>query len=143
MSRTEGVSIDEQIETAIAKCRSGLQAYQLAEYKAARNWLKRYRPIDESNLAQVTGYLEAFYHLSQVEDWENARAIAFTKLPVSEDQELHKQLFVWGYYRQQQTVYKALLHQIDGVVDLVWTSLSTLSNHSQTFLRLHHTGQLS
>ena len=126
MSRTQEVSIYKQIEAAIATRHSCLQAYQLAEYKAARNWLRRYRPLDESNLARVTGYLEAFYHLSRVEDWENARAIAFIRLPVSNDQELHKQLFVWGYYRQQQTVYNALLQQIDVAVDLV--CLSGLGN---------------
>ena len=119
MSTIERLSIYRQVEATISTRRSGLKAYQLAEYKAAKNWLRLYRPVDESNLAQVTGYLEAFYHLSQVEDWENAQAIAFLKSPVSNNQELHKQLFVWGYYRQQQKVYHALCHRIDGTVDLL------------------------
>ncbi|MFG6105678.1 tetratricopeptide repeat protein [Leptothoe sp. EHU-05/26/07-4] len=121
-----GLSIYEQIEATIATRRSCLHAYQLAEYKAVRNWLRRYRPVDESNLAQVTGYLEAFYHLSQVEDWENARSLAFMRSQVSNHQELHKQLFVWGYYRQQQRVYRTLFHQIDSAVDLA--CLSGLGN---------------
>lgn len=38
------------------------QPYQLAEYRAARNWLKRYRPPGEATpLEQVKGYLEAFF----------------------------------------------------------------------------------
>ena len=46
-----------------------LQPYQLAEYRAARNWLRRYRPRgDATNLEKVKGQLEAFAHLCNVED---------------------------------------------------------------------------
>ncbi|MBE9069320.1 tetratricopeptide repeat protein [Leptolyngbya cf. ectocarpi LEGE 11479] len=123
---SQSACIYEQIQAQIAARRSGLAAYQLAEYKAAKNWLRRYRPADESNLARVTGYLEAFYHLAQVEDWDNARAIATIQLPATHDQELHRQLFVWGYYRQQQRLYKSLFGQADAAMDLV--CLSGLGN---------------
>lgn len=126
MGGAKEISIDEQVEAKIATRRPHLHPAQMAEYKAARNWLRRYRPVDESNLAQVKGYLEAFYHLSQVEDWENAQAIAFMRSLISEDRELHEQLFVWGYYQQQLKVYSTLLHQIDEAVDLV--CLSGLGN---------------
>ncbi|MEL6130412.1 MAG: hypothetical protein AAFR30_10975 [Cyanobacteria bacterium J06628_4] len=66
MGGAADVSIYERVEAKIGARRSELNASQLAEYKAVRNWLRRYRPRDESNLARVRGYLEAFYHLSQV-----------------------------------------------------------------------------
>lgn len=77
-------------------------------------------------MVQVTGYLEAFYHLSQVEDWAMAQAIATIPLSAAQHLELHRQLFVWGYYRQQQRLYRALLGQVDAAMDLV--CLSGLGN---------------
>lgn len=113
------MSIQEQVAVSLVARRACLKPYQLAEYKAARNWLRRYRPADGSNLAQVTGYLEAFYHLCQAGDWANAVAIAFLREPASDERELHEWLFLWGHYPQQQQLYEALLHNVDGAVDLV------------------------
>ncbi|MEO1744473.1 MAG: tetratricopeptide repeat protein [Cyanobacteria bacterium J06629_9] len=120
------MSIQEQVTVSLAARRAHLKPYQLAEYKAARNWLSRYRPVDGSNLAQVTGYLEAFYHLCRVEDWENAVAIAFMREPTIDDRELHERLFVWGHYPQQRQLYDALLHNVDGAVD--WVCLKGLGD---------------
>ena len=98
---------------------------QLAEYKAARNWLRRYRPSSEvSQLERVRGYLEAFFHLSNVRDWESAQQLVM--MPAASDEALHRRLFVWGGYSQQKEIYEKLLYQISPTVDLV--CLSGLGN---------------
>lgn len=101
----------------------GLQPRQLAEYRAARNWLSRYRRSQVANdIGQVRGYLEAFFHLCNVADWESAYRVAIVPIKLAGDEELHRLLFVWGYYREQKKLYDALLHSVSIEMDLICLS---------------------
>lgn len=113
----------DSISAAIATRRPQLQPYQLAEYHAARNWLRRYRPGEiQDNLTRVKGYLEAFYHLCEVADWASAHQVAFAQVEGDDSQELHELLFIWGYYCEQRQLHDGLLHRVDPDVDLVCLS---------------------
>ena len=110
----------ERIGAVLAERRAELQPYQLAEYKAARNWLKRYRwQQTADNLEQVKGYLEAFFHLCNVADWESAYRVVMLPVAKAGDEELHRQLFSWGYYHEQRSIYEALRGTLSPEIDLI------------------------
>lgn len=70
-----------------------------SQYKAVVNWITRYKPaIDASNFEKVRGLIEAFYHLSEVRDWNAATEIASLRLSTPTIDSLHRQLLIWGYY---------------------------------------------
>lgn len=70
-----------------------------AQYQAVINWLTKYKPVqDASNLEKIRGYLEACYHLFQLQAWEDAIAVFSTRLNPTVNQELHAKLGTWGYY---------------------------------------------
>ncbi|NEP84532.1 MAG: tetratricopeptide repeat protein, partial [Okeania sp. SIO3B3] len=80
------------------------------QYRAVINWVTNYKcpPEVNDNLEVVKGYLEAFYHLCEVEDWERAKQILSIKVPpVGED--LKNQLHMWGYYEECIQLYSKLL----------------------------------
>ena len=84
-----------------------------AQYRAVKNWLTRYKPkLGASNLEKVKGYLEAFHHFCEVEDWERASQILFTSLETPTNQTLHNQLGDWGYYLKQIEIYSRILHKL-------------------------------
>jgi tetratricopeptide (TPR) repeat protein len=70
-----------------------------SQYKAVVNWITRYKPaIDASNFEKVRGLIEAFYHLSEVRDWNAATELASLRLSTPTIDSLHRQLLIWGYY---------------------------------------------
>jgi len=102
-----------------------------AQYKAVKNWLTMYKPKrDASNIEKVRGYLEAFHHLCEVEDWERANQILFTSLDTPTNQSLHNQLGNWGYYLQQIEVYSPILHKLTSPI-VNWGFLNGLGNAYQ------------
>ncbi len=86
--------------------------WQLAHYAAAESWLVDYRPrVDATGLEQVRGYLEAFHHCCEVEAWEVAWQIL--QIPVAPQQQLlHEQLSLWGYYQISIDLYSRLLNKL-------------------------------
>jgi tetratricopeptide (TPR) repeat protein len=74
-------------------------------YSAAEWWLTGYEPESDDNLEQVRGYLEAFYHLCEIEKWEKAAILLFIRLNTPTHAELHLQLGTWGYYSEQIEIY--------------------------------------
>ncbi|MBD2085722.1 tetratricopeptide repeat protein [Coleofasciculus sp. FACHB-542] len=87
--------------------------WKRTHYRAVVNWLTKYKPNpDANNLEKVRGYLEAFHHLCEVEAWEEADKILFTRLNTPTEQELHKQLGTWGYYREQTHLYLNILNKL-------------------------------
>lgn len=87
--------------------------WQLFHYSAVESWLLDYHPkLDASNLEKVRGYLEAFHHLCQVENWEFARTILLFS-PSLTQKKLHEQLGTWGYYQEQIELYHQLLDKLD------------------------------
>ena len=84
------------------------------QYRAVINWVTKYKCPQEinDNLEVVKGYLEAFYHLCEVGDWERAKRILDIKVPpVGED--LDTQLERWGYYEELILLYSRLLGKLD------------------------------
>jgi len=82
-------------------------------YRAVLNWLIEYKPQpDATNLEQVRGYLEAFHHLCEVEDWERASLILQMRINTPTNEELHNQLGTWGYYREQINIYERVLDKV-------------------------------
>jgi tetratricopeptide (TPR) repeat protein len=98
-------------------------AYQLldkqsSEWRNAHNtaatmWQTAYEPEpDAPNLEKVRGYLEAFHHLSQLEDWKGASEILFIRLDTPMKEELHNLLGLWCYYPEQMELYNKLLGKL-------------------------------
>ncbi|NEQ39306.1 MAG: tetratricopeptide repeat protein [Okeania sp. SIO3I5] len=88
--------------------------WKRTQYRAVVNWLTEYKPhANASNLEKVKGYLEAFYHLCQAEDWDRASQLIFIRLNTPTKQEFHKQLYTWGYYQIQIEIYTQILNFIE------------------------------
>ncbi|NER07969.1 MAG: hypothetical protein F6K17_38175, partial [Okeania sp. SIO3C4] len=80
----EGVDLSSPGELVIAKVKSQLKVqisteinhWQLGQWVAIRNWLTKYKPKQNANnLELVKGYLQAFQHLCELEEWELAYKI--------------------------------------------------------------------
>ncbi|NEQ77218.1 MAG: tetratricopeptide repeat protein [Okeania sp. SIO2C9] len=90
--------------------------WKKAHYKAVKNWLLKYKPPENnpSNLAIITGYIEALYHLCKVEDWDKVKKILSMNVDNNfPDYQFHNQLGIWGLYKQQISIYCSLLEKID------------------------------
>jgi tetratricopeptide (TPR) repeat protein len=83
---------------------------QLDHYVAVENFLtdEEEPPPDAENLEKVQKYLEAFHHLYEVVDWK--RVIAISAVRIFFNEELHNQLFTWGYYSELAELYNKLLN---------------------------------
>ncbi|MBS9771827.1 MAG: tetratricopeptide repeat protein, partial [Trichodesmium erythraeum GBRTRLIN201] len=84
------------------------------QYQAVIIWLSDYKCPQRvnDNLEVVKGYLEAFYHLCEVGDWERAKQIYFIKVPPV-NEELRTQLMRWGCYKECIQLYSRLLGKLD------------------------------
>jgi len=94
---------------------------QIPEYTAVQYYLtvEDDPPPDATNLDKVRRYLEAFYHLCEVEDWERASKIIEMHLDTPHNTELHNPLITWGYYREVIDLYSRLLGNLDRASDAV------------------------
>lgn len=137
----ELILVELGIEPASVK---SIKPSRRTHYIAVINWLTEYKPQpDASNLEKVRGYLEAFQHLCEVQAWEAAIKILFTRLNTPTYEELHEQLNTWGYYRVQADLYNRLLNKLspslDAIFFLVWAMLTmpweTISNPLSTISR--------
>lgn len=121
LDRLQALLARERTHPSLPRSRSVTEGKShRAQYVAAINWLHRYAPEQTwQKVALVRGELEAFHHLCHVADWISAHQLAFAPISDTDTEELHAQLFTWGYYREQQQLYTNLLHRLDGEVDLV------------------------
>lgn len=95
--------------------------WKVAENLAATLWLTHYQPqIDDSNLEKVRGYLEAFYHNCNIKSWALVQKIFLSNLNTSTSNQLHWQLGIWGYYKEQIQIYKKFLELAEWVGDPYW-----------------------
>jgi len=87
---------------------------QLDHYIAVENYLMDDDdpPLDATNLENMQGYLEAFHHLCEMENWEKASEIVFLRLNTSTNEELHQQLETWGYYGERLKLYSQLIGKL-------------------------------
>ncbi|WP_324236164.1 tetratricopeptide repeat protein [Okeania sp.] len=91
-----------------------------SHYRAVINWLTEYKPhANASNLQIVKGYLEAFHHLCEVEDWERATTIIDITLNTPTNEKLRDLLGTWGYYQQQKEIYDRLLGKLNDEWQLI------------------------
>ena len=94
--------------------------WKAAEIKAAELWLSEYQPEENvENLEKVRGYLEAFYHHCNIEDWVYAGNIFKIRTEITHKQELHNQLFTWGYYDENIYLCKKMLNKLSPQIDIV------------------------
>ena len=88
--------------------KADILTWQKAERQAAYLWLTDYQcQTNAPNVETVRGYLEAFNHYLEAEDWASAAVIPYTKIGI--DNELHQQLFIWGYFQELVPLYHKLL----------------------------------
>ncbi|MBD2540731.1 tetratricopeptide repeat protein [Coleofasciculus sp. FACHB-SPT36] len=99
--------------------------WKRTHYRAVVNWLTKYNPkVGATNLEKVRGYLEAFHHLCEVEEWEKASKIIFIHINTVTKNELHKQLNLWGYSYEQAELYERLLSKLTPELDaILWNGL--------------------
>lgn len=85
-------------------------------YRAVINWLTNYQPNpDASNLEKVKGYLEAFHHLFEIAAWNQALTILVINILNHENDQLHNQLFSWGYYKEVSALYTKFLENLENL----------------------------
>jgi tetratricopeptide (TPR) repeat protein len=93
-------------------------AREQTHYFSVVNWLTKYQPNPSStNIDKVRGYLEAFYHLCELQSWENANQLLSLQVNTSTNQKLLEQLGVWGYYSEQISLCEKLLGKLNQVSD--------------------------
>lgn len=86
--------------------------WETAERKAADQWLTAYQPApDASNLEKVRGYLEAFYHFCEIEDWETVSDI-YNCQSIVTSHTLNTQLFIWGFFKELMDMSRRLVDNI-------------------------------
>ncbi len=91
--------------------RSDSTTWEAAERTAAQMWLNSHTPTDDvSNFENIRGYLEAFNHYCNLEDWEKAVTIPFIKINTNTQEMLHQSLGIWGYSQEQMKLYNTLLN---------------------------------
>ncbi len=50
--------------------------WKRTQYRAIVNWIANYKPHpDASNIEEIKGFLEAFHHLCEVENWGQAKSL--------------------------------------------------------------------
>ncbi|NEQ39307.1 MAG: tetratricopeptide repeat protein [Okeania sp. SIO3I5] len=104
----------EKIGLDSATIKSIKPSWKRTQYRAVVNWLTEYKPhANASNLEIVKGYLEAFYHLCQAEDWQRATTIIDIPLNTPTNEKLRDILGTWGYYQQQKEIFDRLFDKLN------------------------------
>lgn len=94
-----------------------LNAWEQAHIDYVFYWLNIYEPREGcSDLEQIEGYLEAFYHLCELSLWQQAYQVVCTPI---DGEDFHEKLGSWGYYIQQIEIYQKLLYKIDASIDCI------------------------
>ena len=93
---------------AYDQLKADTNTWSQAERQAAHLWLTAYEPApDESNLETIRGYLEAFDHYCEVDDWEKASEI-YTHQSALMNWPLHVQLLIGGHYKESIGISRKL-----------------------------------
>ncbi|MEA5421362.1 tetratricopeptide repeat protein [Spirulina sp. CCNP1310] len=94
-----------------------LNAWEQAHLDYVFYWLNIYEPRENtSDLKEVEGYLEAFYHLCELSLWKEAYQVVCITI---DGDSIHEKLGSWGYYIQQIEIYEKLLNKLDSSVDCI------------------------
>ena len=94
--------------------------WQATERLAAQLWLDAYEPEpDAPNLERLRGYLEAFDHYCEIEDWAAASALFMKDLSPSEPSKLYQLLSGWACYQEQLKLCQRLCNHATREVQVV------------------------
>ncbi|HEY9648376.1 MAG TPA: toll/interleukin-1 receptor domain-containing protein, partial [Chroococcidiopsis sp.] len=86
--------------------------WEAAERTAAQLWLTAYTaPPNAEPIETVRGYLEAFDHYCELEDWEAIARIFWKRLETPTQEALCHQLDTWGYFQEQVLLASKHLEQ--------------------------------
>lgn len=125
--------ISDIIDGSVLK-NANLSPLDRSHYRAAVNWMTRYQPPEDgSNLLKVRGFLEAFHHFCEVENWETASQIFFLELPPLLPDSLHRQLNVWGDYSSSIHLCQRIVGKLDDEFDAI--ALNTWGNSCNELAR--------
>jgi tetratricopeptide (TPR) repeat protein len=119
----EGTSIRQHnlirsVAYELLKVDTGRWAY--AERQAAHLWLTAYEPAaDAANLEKVRGYLEAFDHYCEIQDWGEASEILKKNLALLNNQRFNQQLTTWGYYEKVIQMNQRVLSRVSSGIDVL------------------------
>ena len=89
---TESMKLLADVEVSLIS-QSAEKGYRLhrAHVVAIRNWLGKYKvPTDASGDERVRGYLEAYYHLRAIGDWQQAVRVRRLSIRVKKDEAMQK-----------------------------------------------------
>lgn len=115
-----GEQILAQIGINLTTLKATQQGMERSCYRAVINWLTKYKPpLEASNLEKVKGYLEACYHLFELEAWAVTITLLSIRFNTFNNQELGIQLGHWGYYREQIDLYGKLLGKLNHRIDAI------------------------
>jgi tetratricopeptide (TPR) repeat protein len=93
--------------------------WETAQRQAAYLWLTDYKVASKApKLETLRGYLEAFDHYCEVEDWEKATEV-YTKSVPSTQNPLHMQLLIWTYYEDLIRISNKLAEHITSLTKTV------------------------
>ncbi|MBD2059038.1 tetratricopeptide repeat protein [Oculatella sp. FACHB-28] len=108
-------------DSAYAQLKATPSTWETAEHNAAHLWLTAYTsPSNAERIETVRGYLEAFAHYCEVEDWETACRILDIQIDSPTQEPLHWQLETWGYYREEIELYQQVIHKTSRERDILW-----------------------
>lgn len=94
--------------------------WKLSEERAATQWLNNYTPDKAaSNIDEIRGYLEAFYHFSNIGNWQECKEILLTPIDSSIKRELYWMLGIWGFYHEQIYICERILDKYDEEIDSI------------------------
>lgn len=99
--------------------------WETAERRVAHLWLTNYKPAPNApNLETVRGYLEAFDHHCEVEDWKVASDLFTKSLNDSPKSTLYWKLYIWSYYLEEISLCRRLLGKSTKDIDaLCWNGI--------------------
>ena len=104
------------------------EIWQQTQRQAAEQWLAGYAPREGvERLETVRGYLEAFDHYCDGEDWERAKGILLTPLTIASKVSLPRQLEFWSYYQEGIRICKSFLNKSTQDTDV--SCLKLLGNY--------------
>ncbi|MDX2217100.1 MAG: tetratricopeptide repeat protein [Oculatellaceae cyanobacterium bins.114] len=93
-------------EIAFAQLKPNTTTWKAAERQAAHLWLTAYTPApDAPNVETVRGYLEAFDHYCEVNDWDTAKTILL-------DQQIGLRLQTWGKFQEMLICHRRLISHL-------------------------------
>jgi tetratricopeptide (TPR) repeat protein len=127
--RSKSIQVLQRLDLE-ARSAQKMPRWQRTHYRAVRNWLGLYQADSSaSQLEQVKGCLEAFFHLKEVEDWLGMKVVLQAEIDDS-GYELHEQLHTWGYYQEQVAAYEQLLGRLDRALDSTILSGLGITSHT-------------